>query len=150
MPGLDMRELVPFLAVLFCSFALMPSGAHMLELASKMHMSERDYMTVQNLYRGWALAGSVVLLALVFTAWFAMMTHSRAAFWFSSAAFLCLLATQAVFWLFTYPINTRTKNWSEAPNNFESARRQWEFSHAASAVLNLVALTLIIMAVIAR
>jgi hypothetical protein len=145
-----MRELVPFLAVLFCSFALMPSGAHALELASKMHMSERDYMTVQNLYRGWALAGSVVILALVFTVWFAMMTHSRAAFWLASAAFVCLLATQAVFWLFTYPINTLTKNWSEVPNNFERARRQWEFSHAASALLNLAALTLIIVAVIAR
>ena len=145
-----MRELVPFLAVLFCSFALMPSGAHALELASKMHMSERDYMTVQNVYRGWALAGSVVIVALVFTAWFAMMTHSRTAFWLASGAFLCLIGTQAVFWLFTYPINTRTENWSKPPDDFEHARRQWEFSHAASAVLNLAALTLIILAVIAR
>lgn len=61
-------------------------------------------------------------------------------------AFLCLVATQLVFWLFTYPMNVRTRNWTSVPKDFEAARRQWEYSHATSAGLNLLAFVGVILA----
>jgi hypothetical protein len=48
-------------------------------------------------------------------------------------------ATQVVFWLFTYPVNQVTQNWSRLPDSWFSLREQWEYSHAASALLNLMA-----------
>jgi hypothetical protein len=36
------------------------------------------------------------------------------------------------------------------PENWVELRRQWEFSHAASAVLNLIALAMLISSVLAR
>jgi hypothetical protein len=44
-----------------------------------------------------------------------------------------------VFWAFTFPANRATRNWTQAPRHWEALRRKWEYSHAASAVLNLVA-----------
>jgi hypothetical protein len=51
-----------------------------------------------------------------------------------------LLATQVIFWRFTYPMNAASSNWTVMPVAFEAARRQWEYSHAASAVLTFLAL----------
>src|SRR5262249_23537988 len=58
----------------------------------------------------------------------------------SLAAFLCLAATQGIFWMFTYPMNVASNNWTVTPADFEVARRQWEYSHAVNAVLRKIAL----------
>ena len=65
----------------------------------------------------------------------------------SLLAFVCLLGTQVVFWVFTYPMNVASRNWTVMPEPFEAARRQWEYSHAASAMLTFVALIAIAAAV---
>ncbi len=57
----------------------------------------------------------------------------------SLVAFLCIVGTQVVFWAFTFPGNQQTSNWTVLPENWETLRMRWEYSHAASAVLNLVA-----------
>jgi hypothetical protein len=142
-----MRDLIRVLAVLFCGLALVPSGAHALALINKMALAPSDYMIAQSIYRGWALVGALVIFALIFTGWFSLMVRGESpAFWFALLAFLCVAATQFVFWIFTYPMNVLTENWSHLPENFETARRQWEYSHAVSAALNLAALICIIIA----
>ena len=64
-------------------------------------------------------------------------------------AFLCIAATQVVFWTFTYPANQQT-NWTILPDQWMALRAQWEYSHAASAILNLLALIAVIISVLAR
>jgi hypothetical protein len=72
-----------------------------------------------------------------------MIRAKRAAFLLSLTALLCLGATQLIFWTFTYPMNVATNNWTITPQDFEAARRQWEYSHAVNAVLSFVALVTI-------
>ena len=67
----------------------------------------------------------------------------------SMLSFLSILVTQAVFWTYTYPINSLTRNWTVTPDNLEAARRQWEYSHAVNAGITLLSLVLIIAAVLA-
>ena len=57
----------------------------------------------------------------------------------SLVAFVCIVATQVLFWTFTFPANQQTSNWTVLPENWGTLRMQWEYSHAASAVLNLIA-----------
>ena len=59
-------------------------------------------------------------------------------------AFLCIVGTQVVFWTFTYPVNRMTANWTFLPGDWWELRKRWEYSHAASAVLNLIALIALI------
>jgi hypothetical protein len=64
--------------------------------------------------------------------------------------FLCIAGTQVVFWTFTFPANQATGNWTMLPENWMALRAQWEYSHAASAVLNLIALVALILSVLVR
>jgi hypothetical protein len=117
------------------------AGAHFFELANKMSMSPPEYMTVQKIYAGWSFFGIAVLTALLLTLLHAFIVRrDRAAFLLSLVAFLCLAATQGIFWMFTYPMNVASNNWTVTPADFEAARRQWEYSHAVNAVLTFAAL----------
>jgi hypothetical protein len=141
---------VAFAAVFSCGLALVPGAAHAMELPNKIHLSRQDYLIAQKLYRGWQFVAPVVILALVSTALLIVRAASaepapKAA---ALVAFLCIAATQAVFWAFTFPVNRATSNWTEAPPQWEALRRRWEYSHATSAVLNVVAFASALLAVL--
>ena len=138
-----------FLSLLFAALALAPAMAHLLELPNKISLSHDEYLTVQHLYSGWALLGFVVYGAIFSTLALAIVTRRRAGeFRLALTGFLCLAGTQVVFWTFTFPANSATRNWTALPENWIALRAQWEYSHAASAVLNLAALLAVILAVL--
>ncbi len=132
---------VRVLTIASVALYLVPAGAHVFELANKMALSPADYMIVQGNYRGWSLFGIVIFAALLLTLLHAILRRrERIVFVLSMVAFFCLVGTQVIFWLFTYPMNVASKNWTLMPEDFEAARRQWEYSHAAGAVLTFMAL----------
>jgi ribose/xylose/arabinose/galactoside ABC-type transport system permease subunit len=140
-----------FFSLLFAALALAPALAHLLELPNKIGLSRDDYLIVQQIYRGWALLGFVVAGALLSTlALMIMVRGQRKAFVLTLVAFLCIVGTQVVFWTFTYPANRQTDNWTVLPQSWMALRAQWEYSHAASAVLNLIALIALILSVLVR
>lgn len=140
-----------FCSLLFAALALAPALAHLLELYNKIGLTREDYLTVQQIYRGWALLGVVVFAALFSAlALTILVRRRRREFAFALTAFLCLVGTQVVFWTFTFPTNRVTSNWTVLPDNWMALRTQWEYSHAASAVLNFIALVAVIVSVLAR
>ncbi|HZR04099.1 MAG TPA: DUF1772 domain-containing protein [Burkholderiales bacterium] len=142
-------KIVYFLSLLFVALAMTPAFAHLLELPHKITLSGTDYLVVQQVYRGWALVGIVVIAALLSTLALSVMTRRDPhAFWPSLVAFLAILGTQIVFWTFTFPVNRTTSNWTVLTSDWEVLRRQWEFSHATSALLNFVALIAMIISVL--
>jgi hypothetical protein len=108
-----------FCSLLFAALALAPALAHLLELYGKMGLSREDYLTVQQIYRGWALLGFVVFAAL-----------------FSTLGL-------------TVPGQSRDEQLDGAARQLAGTRTQWEYSHAASAVLNFIALIAVILSVLA-
>ena len=146
-----MMNTVRFLSLLFAALALAPALAHLLELPNKINLPHDEYLTVQQIYSGWALLGFVVAGALFSTLALTVMSRGRsAAFVWSLTAFLCIAGTQVVFWTFTYPANQVTNNWTALPEDWMTIRKQWEYSHATSAGLNLLALTALILSVLAK
>lgn len=140
-----------FIALFFVALTLGPALAHLLELPNKINLTREEYLTVQQIYRGWALLGFVVAGALLSTLVLTIMVrHERKAFVFALIAFLCIVGTQVVFWTNTYPTNQVTNNWTILPENWRELRQQWEYSHATSAGLNLLALVAVILSVLAR
>lgn len=78
-----------FLALLFTALALAPALAHLLELPNKIGLSREDYLTVQQIYRGWALLGFVVVGALLSNLIVTIMVRTKPkAFILSLIAFL--------------------------------------------------------------
>lgn len=135
----------------FVALSLAPALAHLLELPNKIGLGRDDYFTVQQIYRGWALLGIVVFGGLVASALLvALLRREGRAFAWAVAALVCLVGAQAVFWIFTYPANVATANWTIVPNDWEVMRARWEYSHAAGAALNLAAMAAVLACFVAR
>lgn len=144
-------RIVSFIGLLFTALALAPSLAHLLELPNKIYLSAEDYLTVQQIYRGWMLLGIVWAGALISNLALTVMVRKQPkVFILNSIAFLCIVAMNVVFFEFTYPANRQTNNWTMLPANWLELRNQWEYSHAISAVLALIALISLILSVLAR
>src|SRR5262249_50376860 len=125
-----MLETIQFLSLLFAVLAMTTGFAHLLELPSKMSFTGREYLTVQQVYRGWAWLGVIIVGAIVST--LTLMIGVRASpvsFAYAAIAFSAMVGTQVVFWMFTYPVNRVTKNWTFLPYDWPRLRSQWEYSH---------------------
>lgn len=130
-----------FLAVVLTALALLPGGAHLMALPAKIAMPEDPYFVIQQIYRGWALAGVVIFLAIFANIAAAVLTrHSRRKWQLFGAAGLLIAATLAVFFAWTYPANQATGNWTSTPENWEQLRTEWEYSHAVNAAITFLAL----------
>jgi hypothetical protein len=70
--------------------------------------------------------------------------------WPVLAAIACLLIAQAIFWSFTFPANVATSNWTVVQENWAQLRRNWEYSHAAGALFQCLAMASLIIAVLSR
>jgi hypothetical protein len=139
-------NMVWVVSLLLATLAMMPGAAHVLELPNKIGLSGVEYLTVQRLYRGWAFTRLVVVAALLsMVVLLFMVREYPTAFALAWVAFLCLVGTQLVFWTFTQPVNRVTANWTFLPGDWFELRRKWEYSHAASAALNLAALVALVV-----
>ena len=142
--------LLQFVAVISTALYLVPTGAHLFELPRKMALPPPEYLTVQGIYGNWQLFGIAIVIALLAVLVHTVLVrHATAALWLSLAAFLALASALGVFFAYTYPVNVASHFWTVLPDQFETARRQWEYSHAASAVLTFAALVAIVLSVLA-
>ena len=128
-----------FLALMLTALALVPAGAHLFALPNKIDLAQDQYFIVQQIYRGWALFGAVLipnlLLVLALTI---LLRHERAAFRLALTALACLALSLLVFFIWTYPQNVATHNWTVAPAGWTDMRMRWEYAHAVDAVLTFI------------
>lgn len=136
----------------FLSLALMlgASLGHLFELPHKMQLSGAEYLTVQQIYQGWNRLGFAVFVALATSVALTIsLRANRPAFAWSLSSLSALAGTQLVFWTWTFPVNTETQNWTILPDQWMRLRAQWEYSHAAGALLCPAALMALVLAVLA-
>jgi hypothetical protein len=160
------------LSTLLVALAMAAALAHALELPGKMRLPRESYLAVQTIYYpGFTIAGGIgeagglmVTLALLF-----LTPPGSVAFWLTLVALVGLIGMQAVYWIFTHPVN---KYWlqGEALKGFGSAffsfdpanrpppqieagpegwtglRDRWEYSHVVRAGLALVSLIALVIA----
>jgi amino acid transporter len=139
-------KVVYFISVLLTTVAMTAGFAHLLELPNKMALSREEYFIVQQIYRGWALLGIAVIGALLSTLVLTVMVRaSQRVFYLTLTAMLCIGLSLVVFFLFTYPANQQTLNWTMLPENWQELRRQWEYSHAVGAGLSFAALMRLVL-----
>lgn len=136
-----------FLAVISTALALVPSGAHVLEMPNKIRLAPDAYFAAQQLYAGWWMTGFLhmaALIAIVVLA--ATLRHDRTRFAFALFAAAMLVGFFVIFFTWTFPANQATANWTQIPDDWEQLRRVWEISHAANAVILFLALCAVVAA----
>lgn len=165
-------DVLQILTVVLVAVAMALALAHALELPGKMRLDRETYNAVQPIYYpGFTVGGgigeaggamsTIVLLLLE--------PPGSAGFWLTLVALLGLIGMQAVYWLFTHPVN---KFWVEGedlgrfgsgffsfganrsplgneprPPDWTRLRDRWEYSHVARAALALVSLISLVVAV---
>jgi hypothetical protein len=142
-------RVVQFLAVVLTALALIPAGAHLFELPHKIDMARDAYFTVQSVYAGWAWFGIIDFAALIMIGAMAVkLRRQPLAFPFALAAALCFVLFFAIFFIWTFPANQATANWTTMPDDWSDLRRQWEYSHAVNAFVMLVAFCSVLLSVL--
>jgi hypothetical protein len=135
------RNTLRLVAVLLTAVAMAGGFAHLMAMPNKLPLGPVDYWTVQQIYRGWALLGVPIFAALGSTATLAVLERRRPrVFALTLTAALCIGIALVLFFVFTFPANQQTMNWTVRPENWEALRTQWEYSHAAGALLYFFAL----------
>ena len=131
-----------FIAIILTALALVPAGAHLLELVHKITLDRAQYLTVQQLYRGWAFLGAVLIAALLANLVLTIRSRRQGRpMRLAAIATLLLAANLTVFFIWTFPANQATGNWTVMPADWEALRNQWEYSHAVNALLTFLALS---------
>ena len=145
------QDIAFFISLLATALALGGALAHALELPNKINMSRENYYIVQRAYDGWDRLA--YLLAIELAGILAVIWLHRAeprVLWLALMALVCLFAAQAIFWIWTFPANQATSNWTTQPNNWERLRCEWEYSHLVGALFQTLAMTALIIAVLRR
>jgi hypothetical protein len=144
-------DLLFFLALLSTALALGGALAHALELPNKINLSEHEYFIVQKAYRGWNRLAFLLLVELGSMCAIAVLSrHDPRILWPTVVAVACLLCAQAAFWIYTYPANTATHNWTTVVPDWQARRRQWEYSHAVGALFQVLAMSALTIAELSR
>ena len=119
--------------------------AHVLEAYTKLRLPKEEYFVVQQIYRGWALLGIVIFIALIATFLLAIQTRHQPAFTWNLLSCICILTALIFFFIFTFPVNQQTNNWTVMPENWQQLRSRWEYSHIVNAVVYFTALLLLVI-----
>ncbi len=144
-------KIVLFIAMLASALALGAALAHALELPNKITLTREEYLVAQKSYRGWDLLGWLLLVqfaAIVTTA--ILARHESRVLLPVILAGVFLICAQVVFWVFTYPTNVATQNWTTLPDNWAQLRSRWEYSHAVGALFQVLTASSLFIAALTR
>jgi hypothetical protein len=146
-----LTKTLQFLALALTTIALIPSGAHLFELPHKITLAQDQYFTVQGIYAGWSLFGAVLIPAVIVN--FGLAYLMRDQHWSAVlilAAGILMAVTLATFFIWIYPANQATANWTTIPANWQTLRSRWEYTHAVNAGLTFLAFACLTLALIVR
>ena len=137
-----------FATLLCTSIALVPSAAHLFELPGKMALRPGDYFMVQSIYAGWAWFAVPIFLAVAANLLLAVrLRHrDRVASRAAAAAGALIGISVVVFFVWVFPANQATHNWTAPSQGWERLRPAWEYGHAFNGAILLAALALSIAA----
>ena len=165
-----MFSVLQVLTVIVAAVAMSLALAHALELPGKMRLKKDAYYAMQSTYYpGFTIGGVAEPVAIILTIILLFLTPAgTAGFWLALVALLGLIGMQAVYWLFTHPVNKfwvrdvklssfgsrffsfRALKAGTRPADWTELRDRWEYSHVARAGFALVSLTALVISLLLR
>ncbi len=141
-----MKNLLKFSTIFFAVITLGALLAHLFALPGKINLPKDDYLVVQGIYRGWAWLGIFEIGAIPLTLiWAVWERKKKNIFPWLITSLIIFIISLVIFFMFTFPANQATANWTALPQDWEGLRKNWEYSHAVRAVLNLTGLSFLIV-----
>ncbi|RUR79180.1 DUF1772 domain-containing protein [Chlorogloeopsis fritschii PCC 9212] len=135
-----------FITIILAALTMGTAYCHVLELPAKMGYDGTLYTRLNtSLYWGFGHIGGLIEGATVFLAapvLTFLVRKQRPTFGWTLAGTICLAFAFIVFLVFTEPMNREIFQWSieSVPAGWTQVRNQWEYSHAARFLLQLIGL----------
>jgi hypothetical protein len=144
-----MVKKVSFISLFFTALALCPYAAHLMAFPNKMQMGKEEYFIAQQIYSGWSYSSVLIFISFLSSVVLSVLVKDQnIVLRYALGAAFCIGMSLMVFFVFTFPANQVTENWTLQPQYWKSLRTQWEYSHAFNAILYMVAEALLIMSVL--
>ena len=142
-----------FLGVYLTALTLSLTFCHLLEMPRKMQYDEKLYMAVQHsLYLYFAYVGAVAEVGaiVVLMVLCRLLRQTGTIFYFTLSATVFFAVGLAIWFAAVSPANAQMAQWHQLPlpTNWVDVRRQWEFGHAASAILDLIGFGALLLSII--
>jgi hypothetical protein len=126
---------------------------HLLQLPARMRYDGALWRETQSMYRlfgppvGSSIEGGA-FLSTVGLAW--LVRRRQPVFRWTLAGTLLFMVAQVAWWLLIAPVNAKMAGWTPdaMPADWERLRAQWEYTHAARAVLMLIGLAALLYSVL--
>ena len=134
------------------ALSLGPALGHLLELPAKMAYEGAVWLRIsQTLYATFGTVGAAFEVgAVITTVVLAILVRQRPAFGWTILAAVCVVLTHAAYWLLLAPVNATIAGLTleTLPANWMLLRNQWEYTHAARAVLQFIALAALVYSIL--
>ena len=144
-----------FITLILASFSLSLSMTHLLELPQRIQFDQQLWIRVtviENIYRLFGTVGAVFEIAAILTAiilTFLVRKYGSTFYWTLIGAII--LAIAFVSWIiFIAPMNAEFAKWltNPIPSNWMQYRDQWEYAHAANAIIKIMGLGFLVTSIL--
>jgi hypothetical protein len=143
-----------FITIVLVALTMGLAFTHVFELPAKMAYDASLYISVQrSLYAAWIplhLSGMLEPAAIITSILLTIgVRRRRRAFWLSLWAVVALLAAfPFAYFLLVEPVNEIFQATTAVPANWEELRIRWELGNAIRFMLQLIALSLLLLSVL--
>jgi hypothetical protein len=142
-----------FITILFTALSMAMAFCHLLEMPTRMSFDGRLWITTQALYRlfgpplGAIIEGGAVITTVILAF---LVRQRRPAFWWTLTGAACIIMAHVIWWIFINPVNAEISTWTPdtVPADWMRYRSQWEYTHAARAVLQIIGLSALVLSVL--
>jgi hypothetical protein len=144
------------ITILLTALSMGVALAHLLEMPAKLRFDGTLWLTLlQRLYPpgfgrfGAAFEGGAVV-ALAVLPWLMRRRGCGSAFGWTLAATIAMISAHAVFWVWVSPVNSvmQPLNPATLPPDWITLRDQWEYAHATRALLQIGALSALLISLL--
>lgn len=141
-----------FLTIILVSLSMAMAFCHLLQLPPRMRYDGAQWVATQSLYQVFGTIGAFIEVGAVLLATVLLLAVWRRcpAFQWTLFGTSCLLVAHGAWWIFIAPVNAEIATWTpEAlPADWTWWRSQWEYTHAARAILEILGVSALVLSVL--
>jgi hypothetical protein len=95
---------------------------------------------------GAIIEGGAVMTAVILSF---LVRQRRPAFWWTLLGTSSIVVSYVIWWMFINPVNAEVSTWAPdaMPADWMRYRSQWEYTHAARAVLQIIGLSALVISI---
>jgi hypothetical protein len=143
-----------FMTIILTALTMGMAFCHLLQMPPRMRLDGALWLASNALYQLFGTVGAVIdigawILAVVLTI---LVRQRRPAFQWTLFGTVCLIVAHVAWWGFIAPVNAELAIWTpeSIPADWTRLRAQWEYTHAARAVLQILGLSAFVLSVLAE